>query len=512
MTLSIFSRMNELLEGRTPTEQVKILNESLSAYGEDKALVIQVLSLEYPINNIGETRAITWIANALGIFTDELESQVSIWGDIGEAVSEIDEGNETDSSICMKQFVRLLNLDCSRISSHSNDLFTEALDLMSATEKKWFLRYWLRKPRSGVHTTVPKKAMAKYYTKGVRDITKYAQYNSLYQICLDLEQGNTPECKLTHGQFVSPMLAKARKGSEKPDNYIIDVKYDGNRYHIHKQGNQVIIFNRKGNITTNQYPDVVEWVKEFKGHEMILDAEIYPIRRDGSPAEHKVLGKRVHKKDKAEAVLECPVNLAVFDMLSYEGVSLLEETQGVRIEKLLEHIPNKYTTHIFTDVSITAAYNMAIDWGYEGIMIKDTSMKYDAGKRSKGWLKFKPPRIELDVVITSGTYGKGTRTGVFGSFGISVKDGSDYVKVGKVGTGFSDEDLSYLTTELRKSIDKYDKDAYHFLPRIVLQVTSDLISNDAEGNLGLRFPRNMRIRHDKFPADIDTLQSVREMM
>tara|TARA_R110000765_G_scaffold276527_1_gene374626 strand:- start:104 stop:697 length:594 start_codon:yes stop_codon:yes gene_type:complete len=195
------------------------------------------------------------------------------------------------------------------------------------------------------------------------------------------------------------------------------------------------------------------------------------------------------------------------------GKSMLEETQGARIEVLLEHIPNTYTTHIFNDdVSITAAYNMAIDWGYEGIMIKDASMSYDAGKRSKGWLKYKPPRIELDVVITSGTYGKGTRTGLFGSFGISVKEGSNYVKVGKVGTGFSDEELVWLTNELRKSIDRMEDDVYHFLPRIVLQVTSDLVTNDSNGNIGLRFPRSMRVRHDKFASDVDTIQTVREMM
>ena len=96
--------------------------------------------------------------------------------------------------------------------------------------------------------------------------------------------------------------------------------------------------------------------------------------------------------------------------------------------------------------------------------------------------------------------------------GISVKEGSNYVNVGKVGTGFSDEDLVWLTNELRKSIDRMDNGVYYFLPRIVLQVTSDLVTNNADGNIGLRFPRNMRVRHDKFASDVDTMQTVREMM
>ena len=98
---------------------------------------------------------------------------------------------------------------------------------------------------------------------------------------------------------------------------------------------------------------------------------------------------------------------------------------------------------------------------------------------------------------------------VFGSFGISVKDESGYVNVGSVGTGFSQMDLIKLTTDLKKIVDKYDKDIFYVLPRIVLEVTCDLISQDTDGNFGLRFPRLVKIRDDKFPADINTLEDVR---
>ena len=84
---------------------------------------MQILSLDYPINNIGESRAITWIANALGVFEDEVESAVSIWGDVGEAVAELDIGNETDSDISIVQALMMLELDCSRINSNAYTLF-----------------------------------------------------------------------------------------------------------------------------------------------------------------------------------------------------------------------------------------------------------------------------------------------------------------------------------------------------------------------------------------------------
>ena len=139
-------------------------------------------------------------------------------------------------------------------------------------------------------------------------------------------------------------------------------------------------------------------------------------------------------------------------------------------------------------------------------------MAYDFGARSKGWLKYKPPRFNFDVVITSAKYGEGKRANVFGTYGISVKDGSDFVSVGNVGTGFSDNQLTMLTRELRKHIESHEGDTYHMLPRIVLEVTCDLVTKDAKDNVGLRFPRCIRIRDDKYAVDADTIQRVMEFM
>ena len=82
-----------------------------------------------------------------------------------------------------------------------------------------------------------------------------------------------------------------------PKNKIVDYKYDGNRYQIHKEEDSVIIFNRKGNIVTPQFQDVVEKVREYPVDRCILDGEIYPIKDDGSPAEHKLMATRVHSKN-----------------------------------------------------------------------------------------------------------------------------------------------------------------------------------------------------------------------
>jgi len=507
MTLAQFARMCESFEHSKPTEKARIISESLSAF-TNPAQVIYVLSVEYNTNNIGSSRAIEWVAESIEIFKEEVEMYVNTWGDLGEAIYELDEGNEKDSDITMTQFIALLERDCSSINSTSFTLIKEALNKMSAREKKWFVRYWLSKPRNGCKGNVPLVAMSNYFSISLADIKKYCHYNKRHIVCNDLSNGVTPECKLTHGNFVSPMLAKSYTGVL-PTQYYIDVKYDGNRYQIHKKGESVIIFNRKGKVVTEQFPDVMKEVLDLQVDDFIIDTEIYPVNTDGTPAEHKVLGKRVHSKDKAKAVEECAVKMVAFDLLSWNGRVYLDDSLRTRLYHLGDLLPDEYIAKSFPECTIQSAYNQAISLGFEGIMVKDMNMSYEPSKRSKGWLKHKPPRFNYDVVITSGSYGEGKRNNVFGTFGISVKDGADYVTVGKVGTGFSDADLLWLTNELRKNIDRFDANEYSFLPRVVLEVTCDLVTNDANGNIGLRFPRCIRVRHDKYAYDVDTLSKLK---
>jgi DNA ligase-1 len=116
------------------------------------------------------------------------------------------------------------------------------------------------------------------------------------------------------------------------------------------------------------------------------------------------------------------------------------------------------------------------------------------------------------VAITTAKYGEGSRANVFGTFGISVKSDSGFKSIGSIGTGFSDADLVWLTNELRKNVETYDNGTYNLLPRVVLEVSADLVSQDAKGNYGLRFPRCKRIRHDKFVADINTIEDVEALV
>jgi DNA ligase-1 len=85
--------------------------------------------------------------------------------------------------------------------------------------------------------------------------------------------------------------------------------------------------------------------------------------------------------------------------------------------------------------------------------------------------------------------------------------------VGKAYNGLTDREIAELT-ERFKSITTEQFGRYHAVrPEIVLEVTFDIVQKSARHKAGyaLRFPRIVRVRDDKPPSEIDTLQRVKEL-
>lgn len=500
--------MLDSTKDKTPTQQVKLIATELDKFDTYKSAVIQLLAREYPSNNIGLAKAKSWLAKMFDCFDDEIESLFVVDDELGEAIYLLDTGAETQRNIGIHSVIRVLENSCGSVNDSSYVLVKDVLLNMSALERKWFVRYWLGSPTNGIDAGTVKKLLAKYYDKKLSEVKNHANFNSLSNLCTYYEMNEEPPMDLSHGSFIKPMLAKDVPMHKWPKNKIVDYKYDGNRYQIHKEGDSVIIFNRKGSIVTPQFQDVVETVRQYY-IDCILDGEIYPIKDDGSPAEHKLMGTRVHSKDHAEARERVSVRWVVFDCLKIADETIMDLSYNERLEKM-KNIPQQ-AHRMEEGGDVLAFYNRAINDGFEGIIVKDTTLPYEAGKRSAGWAKYKPPRIELDVAITTAKYGEGSRANVFGTFGISVKSDSGFKPVGSIGTGFSEADLVWLTNELRKNVETYTNGTYNLLPRVVLEVSADLVTQDAKGNYGLRFPRCKRIRHDKFVADINTIEDVERL-
>ena len=513
MTWANMSRMLEATDQLITTQQVASISRSLDEF-EDKALVLSILdkdSLE--TNNLGLARAKQWMAKIFKVFDEDIDGLLSAHGDLGEAIYYLDSSAETQGKHTIKAAHSILNyLQGGGVDSGLYRVLEHTLPLMSANERRWLIRYLLRTPRNGINKGTVTKIMTKHYGKKLAEVKKHLNFNNVLVTVSYYDRDTEPPCHITYGRFIAPMLAKEIPMGKWPEDYIVDYKYDGNRYQIHVHGKgltrKCLIFNRKGKSVGYQFPEIVETVMDYDIEEAILDGEIYPILENGAPAPHKQMGTRVHSKNVEEAMERVKVKWVIFDCLMLNGKTIMDLPYRDRLESM-KNLPNQ--AHRITEGDILAFYNQAIHDGFEGIIVKDAKASYDTGKRSVSWAKYKPPQINLDVVVLSTKYGEGKRASVFGTYEIGVKSDTGFHSLGSVGTGFSDADLINLTSTLRRNVENFDNGVFQVSPVVVLEVKADLISRDEKGNIGLRFPRCVRIRDDKFVADINTLQDVERL-
>ena len=119
----------------------------------------------------------------------------------------------------------------------------------------------------------------------------------------------------------------------------------------------------------------------------------------------------------------------------------------------------------------------------------------------------------LDVVVTAVEYGHGKRIGVLSDYTFAVRDGERLVNIGKAYSGLTDAEIAEMTKWFLEH--KVDDHGFRLIvePKIVLEVAFNNMMRSERHNSGfaLRFPRIVRIRHDKLPEDADTIERVREI-
>ena len=151
--------------------------------------------------------------------------------------------------------------------------------------------------------------------------------------------------------------------------------------------------------------------------------------------------------------------------------------------------------------------------GNEGLMIKDLDSLYTPGRRGKSWLKMKRELATLDVVVTAVEYGHGKRIGVLSDYSFAVWDGDRLVNIGKAYSGLTDAEIAEMTKWFLAHVTRDEGMRLHVEPKIVLEVAfNNMMRSDRhESGYALRFPRILRIRTDKPPAEADTIETAKEI-
>ncbi len=434
--------------------------------------------------------------------------------------------------------------------------------LSSATPKeaKYILRIVTGKLRLGVADMTILDALAILYGGGkeARELFERA-YNITsdigYVAKIAVTEGldGIKNVKITIGRPIRPMLAERLSSaveilSKMGGKCIAEYKYDGERMQIHKKGSEVIIFSRRQENITSQYPDVVKMVQEnVLAETAILECEAVAIDRDtGDTLPFQELMHRKRKHEIEKAIEEYPVSLYFFDVLYVDGEDLtlkpLEERRRIleQIIKTNERI--NLSKAIFTDdpAELERFFHEAVEVGCEGLVVKSLGKEaiYRAGARGWLWIKYKRDyKSEMidtvDLVVVGAFHGRGRRSGKYGALLMAAYDPERDVfpSVCKVGSGFTDEDLEKLPTILEQyriphkhaRVETGMEADVWFEPKLVLEIIGaeitlspihyagwGLIKKDT--GLAIRFPRfTGRYRFDKNPEDATTVKELIEM-
>ncbi|XP_062341301.1 DNA ligase 3 [Osmerus eperlanus] len=348
---------------------------------------------------------------------------------------------------------------------------------------------------------------------------------------------------------VQPMLAEACKSIEQamkkcPNGMYSEIKYDGERVQVHKNGDHFSYFSRS---LKPVLPHKVAHFKEFipqafvGGHSMILDTEVLLIDTNTSkPLPFGTLG--VHKK---AAFQDAKVCLFVFDCIYFNGVSLMERPLNERRKFLNDNmveVPNRILfsemKHVTRAADLAEMITRVIREGLEGLVLKDIRGTYEPGKRH--WLKVKKDYLNegamadtADLVVLGAFYGKGSNGGIMSSFlmGCYDPDSKKWCTVTKCSGGYDDAMLARLQKEL--DVIKISKEPSK-IPgwlKIIKNYYPDFIIRDPEtapvweitgaefsksemhtaDGISIRFPRCTRIRDDKDWKTATNLHQLREL-
>jgi len=325
--------------------------------------------------------------------------------------------------------------------------------------------------------------------------------------------------QLTPGRPILPALAQpsddVADALRQLGTAALEYKMDGARVQVHKVGSEVAVFTRGLRNVVAAVPELVECVSALGAREVILDGEVLAFRKDSRPHPFQTTMRRFGRKlEVAGLRRELPLAPYFFDCLYLDGETLIDVPARERVRALSAAVPDALRMPRMVTDSPTAAeefFTAAVAADHEGVMAKALDGLYEAGERSRNWLKIKRVHT-LDLVVLAAEWGHGRRRGWLSNLHLGARDPSDgsFVMLGKTFKGLTDAMLMEQTDLLQRLETARDRHTVYVRPEVVVEVAfNDLqASPQYPAGLALRFARVKRYRPDKRAEQADTIETV----
>lgn len=543
-----FSRLAELCEKlekmRKRSEMIEIVAEFLRKLekSEIRPVCHMLLGKSASVNELG--RGLGWasvkkvVLKITGLKESEFLKLFRETGDLGETTKIAFEGRRL---LPVLLYPRPLTIDevwtvlhkISRITGKNagerkEKLLEGMLNRCSSLEAKLLVKILTGEMRTGFKEEMLKSSLARAFGISEEEIEKavgiMADIGEIAARIAEKGRDAISSLQLSVFQPVEPMLAQLAKNvgealSLHGGQTSFEFKLDGARVQIHKKGKNVKIFSRSLKDVSLSLPEIVEKAREIEAEETILDGEMIAVDSSGCPLPFQYLLRRLRREIGIPKIVEkTSLKLQLFDILYLDGQATINLPYLERREKLQELVPMDCIVPakmISDEAEAKKFLSEAIDQGHEGLVAKAPHGRYLLGSRSKLWLKIKPVLEPLDLVIVGADWGYGRRARFLSDYYLAALDEKTgkFEIVGKTFKGLSDKELEQLTKRLL-DLKTYEEGRTVWVkPKIVVEVLYNEIQKSPKYPCGmaLRFARINRVREEKTPEQIDTLQKLRRI-
>jgi DNA ligase-1 len=483
---------------------------------------------------------------------EELKAAYRRHGDLGSAAAELLAGYVSPTKSITKPLAAVRrafdDIAAARTATAKAEILTSLVENSSPLAAKYILKIITGELRIGLKESLVEEAIAKAYDEPFRGVQRANMLLGDIGATLELAADHRLTAvgmRLFHpiGFMLASPVSDVAEAFEHFERAQVEDKYDGIRAQAHIANGQVRLFSRTLDDVSQSFPELVRTLSSLSG-EVVLDGEIVAWQHDednGRAMPFSSLQQRLGRIEVSERMIRAvPVAYVVFDVIYQAGEVTLDRPLSERNE-LLDRIfpasgriapvpiPKQQATLLFGDEQPVAGWVLraprrradsaerlesyfeeAMARGNEGLMIKNLQSPYTPGKRGRWWLKLKRELATLDVVVTAVEYGHGKRIGVLSDYTFAVRKGQELVNIGKAYSGLTDVEIAEMTEWFLAHTTADHGFRREVVPQIVLEVAFNAImrSDRHDSGFALRFPRIVRIRRDKLPADVNRVEDV----
>lgn len=297
-------------------------------------------------------------------------------------------------------------------------------------------------------------------------------------------------------------------------------KWDGIRAQLIRRAGQTYLWSRGEELISDRFPELIDAARALPDG-TVLDGEILPFR-DNRVLPFAELQRRIGRKQLTRKLLaEVPVVLIAFDLLEHAGHDLRARPLSGRrplLEQLLAATaPTIRTSPLLPADSwpaLTRSRATSREHQVEGLMLKRRDSAYGVGRPRGDWWKWKLDPYTVDAVLIYAQRGQGRRASLYTDYTFGVWRGDELVPFCKAYSGLTDAEIAEVDRFVREHTTERFGPVRVVEPGLVFEIGFEGINRSTRHKSGVavRFPRMLRWRTDKRPADADRIEQLQALL